>query len=544
VAKKTILIDGDDREHFFLAVDGDTIRIGDTPTHTEGVARNLRITRIHCEVEVEDDRDSMAIDEPGVLSPRSLFPGRTVQLGHSHLLLVSTAPTIEKKVEEQPTAPIHAEPPAAMTAGTSRWLKVIDGANQGRLFRLPDSGTVTVGRSGKHVDIGLDDLYVMRIQCSLEIGGETIKVSHIDGANGTFIDGQRVSQAQILKSGNVLRIGNSHLRLEAGTFPEEPTAPLADQAAKSEGSGVLRAMSANSKVTQKPKPEDPLTALAGQEFGQFQVGKLLGRGHTGAVYSAVNTKTNQEIALKVLAAEFPASNAELNLFVQELKAVQNIRHPNLASQFSAGKVGAHCWIGRELVEGEPVESIIARIAGGEKPSWTRAARVAIHLSRALDCLHQHRLVHGNITPRNVLIRGSDHATKLADINLAQALKGSQLQQTIRDRKRLAELPYSAPEHAEPEGFVDSLSDLYSVGALAYALITGRAPISGKSMDEILNQIRSGWIARPSSFYKKVPAAFDSVVMKLLSRHQEDRYQTAEVLLADLEAIAQMHEIKL
>src|SRR5580692_5859834 len=133
VAKKTILIDGDDREHFFLAVEAGTIRIGDTPTHTEGVARNLRITRIHCEVEVEDDRDSMAIDEPGVLSPRSLFPGSTVQLGHSHLLLVSTTPAIEKKAEQPTAAPISPEPTPTLAAGTSRWLKVVDGANQGRL---------------------------------------------------------------------------------------------------------------------------------------------------------------------------------------------------------------------------------------------------------------------------------------------------------------------------------------------------------------------------------------------------------------------------
>ncbi len=544
VAKKTILIDGDDREHFFLTVDAGTIRIGDILTHTEGIARDLRITRIHCEVEVEDDRDSMAIDEPGVLSPQSLFPGKTLQLGHSHLQLVSATPRIEKPLDQPAVAHTNNEPALAMTAGTSRWLKVVDGANQGRLFRLPDLGTMTVGKTGKQVDIGLDDLYVMKTQCSLEIAGDTIRVTHIDGVNGTFIDGQRVTQTQTMKPGNVLRVGNSHLRLEVGAFPEKPPEPVPEQATKSDGSGVMRAMGSSTKLSQKPKSEDSLATLTGQDFGQFRIGKILGRGHTGTVYSATNTKTGQELALKVLAAEFPASNAELNDFVQELKVVQNIRHPNLVSPMSAGKVGVHCWIGRELVEGESAENIIARIAEGEKPSWTRAARVAIHLARVLDCLHQHKLVHGNITPRNVLIRSSDHATKLTDLHLAQALEGSQLHLSIRDRKRLAEMPYFALEQAEPDGFVDSLADLYGVGSLAYAMIVGKPPVSGKTVDEILNQIRTGWIARPSSFYKKVPAAFDGVVMKLLARRQEDRYQTAEALLADLEAIAQMHEIKL
>jgi pSer/pThr/pTyr-binding forkhead associated (FHA) protein len=541
VAKKTILIDGDDREHFFLAVEAGTIRIGDTPAHTEGIARDLRITRIHCEVEVEDDRDTMPIDEPGVISPRVLRSGTAVQLGHSHLLLVSTVPAIEKIPDQAQIETATAEPIAAM-AGQARWLRVVDGADHGRLFRLPENGTLTIGKNGKQVDIGLDDMYVAKTQCSLQMSSDCIQVTHLDGANGTLIEGQRVTEPQVLKVGNVLRLGNSHLRLETGTFPEE--GPVGQPATKSEGSGVLRALSGGPKLSQKPKSADPLTTFTGQDFGQFQIGKILGRGHTGAVYSATNTKTGQVVALKLLAAEFPASSAELECFAKEIKAVQQIRHANLIAQFSAGKTGAHCWIARELVEGESAENIIARIAEGEKPSWTRAARVAIHLARALDCVHEHRLVHGNITPRNVLIQGSDHATKLADLRLEQALKGCRLQETIREKKRLMELPYFALEQAEPGGFVDSLADLYALGSVAYALIAGRPPVSGKSTAEILSQLRTGWIARPSSIYKKVPAGFDAIVMKLLARHQEDRYQTAQVLLMELESIAQQHEIKM
>jgi hypothetical protein len=541
VAKRTILIDGDDREHFFLAVESGTMRIGDTPAHTEGIARNLRITRIHCEVEFEDDRDSIAIDEPGVLLPQPLFPGKSVQVGHSHLALIQPG---SPGPEEPPAIPSSGEPSPTFGAGASKWLRVIDGANQGRLFRLPDSGTITVGKSGKNVDIGLDDIYVMRIQCALEISADSIQLSHIDGANGTLIDGQPVSQPQLLRPGNVVRVGNSHLRLEVGAFPVEPTGPIQEEPPKSNGSGVLRAMSGTSKSPPAPKADDPMATLLGREFGQFQVKKPLGRGHTGVVYSATNTKTGQVIALKVLAPEFPASSAELDHFAKEFKAIQQIRHPNLIAQFSAGKTGANCWISRELVEGESAENAIARIAEGEKPSWTRAVRVAIHLARVLDCLHDHHLVHGNITPHNVLLQSSDHAAKLADLRLAQALEGSRLQDSIREKKRLAELPYFAPEQVEPEGFVDNLADLYCVGSLTYAMIAGRPPASGKTAAEIVSQIRTGWVARPSTFYKKVPAEVDAIVMKLLARHQEDRYQSAQALLSDLESIAQKHDVKL
>ena len=161
-----------------------------------------------------------------------------------------------------------------------------------------------------------------------------------------------------------------------------------------------------------------------------------------------------------------------------------------------------------MVEGESATAAIARIAGGEKSSWSRAARVAIHLARALECLHQHGLVHKNITPQNVLLQASDHATKLTDLAVAQSLEGSQLQRTVQDKKKLAELPYLAPEQMEPGGFVDGLADLYAVGAVSYALIAGRPPVAGNSASEVLEQIKAGRISRPSMFYKKVPAALD------------------------------------
>ena len=80
--------------------------------------------------------------------------------------------------------------------------------------------------------------------------------------------------------------------------------------------------------------------------------------------------------------------------------------------------------------------------------------------------------------------------------------------------------------------------------MAYALIVGRPPVTGKSPAEIVEHIRAGHIVKPSTFYKKVPAAFDAIVMKLLACHQEDRYPTATALLKAMEPIAESHDLKL
>ena len=91
---------------------------------------------------------------------------------------------------------------------------------------------------------------------------------------------------------------------------------------------------------------------------------------------------------------------------------------------------------------------------------------------------------------------------------------------------------------------DHRADLYAVGALAYALCTGRAPVAGQSPAEIRDQVLNGRVSKPSLVYRKVPAAFDAVVLKLLARNQEDRYQTASAVLADLAPLAESHDLKL
>ncbi|MBX9622996.1 MAG: protein kinase, partial [Gemmataceae bacterium] len=471
-----------------------------------------------------------------------------------------------------------ARPPATAPAPPApRRLKVVDGGDQGRSFRLPDAGTVTLGKRG-HATIGLNDLYVMRVHCSLEIGPHSVLVTHVEGPNGTLIDAQRTAGPTRLWPGNVLRIGNSHLKLEVGPFDDEAVPAAADpwlgeerprvrmphgpsEGPASSKSGVFRVPESGEKPSERgdgaatwaepeepeepeapdvePVEDDTLDGLTGQTLGHYEVGELLGRGLSGVVYQAADQKTGQAVALKVFPAGFPASPAELERVVREFKAVQQLRHPNLVVPLGAGKSGGHFWIAREFVAGESAAGLIAAVAGGEKPSWTRAARVTIHLARLLDWLHQQGVVHGNITPQNVLLRAADRTTKLADLRLARALEGSRLQRSVREQKRLADLPYLAPEQAEPGAVADHLADLYAVGAVAYALLTGRPPAAA----ETPKGVRKGRPPRPSSVYDKVPPEFDGTVMRLLARYRDDRFPTAAALVADLELLARSHDLK-
>lgn len=540
MATKTLVIDGSDPDRFFLGVEGSTLRVGSDPKHPEGGLRGLRVVRIHCEVVVEDDRDFIAIDwcspeQIGELPrEKEVRNGAAVQFGKAHLAVVpdSLSATHAPLPPAVPPTPAAAAPIAETDAGRKQ-LRVVDGGDQGRFFALPEAGRAVIGKRDGHADIVLNDLYVNRTHCTLTVKDGSVTVVHNQGDSGTRIDGRKIEGPEVLPLGGVLRVGNSHLKLERhdpAKFPP-PTSPAAapvEKPAAGPPSGRIRA-----------------TAIEGeaQTLGHYELGPVVGRGFASTVHRATDLKTKQIVALKVFPAAFPASPAEADRFGQALRTAMPVHHPHLVGLFGAGKSGAQCWLAREFVEGESAADAVTRAASGAKPSWTRAARVVVHMARVLGALHENRLVHGNITPRNVLLRKSDQAALLADLRFAEALDGSKLQQGYAEKKRLVELGYLAPEQLHADANVDALADLYAVGAVAYALIAGHPPSAAKTTAERLRENPDTRPARPSSFYKKVPGAFDAVVLKLVAHHQEARYSTAAALLADMAPIAQEHDLK-
>jgi serine/threonine-protein kinase len=209
-----------------------------------------------------------------------------------------------------------------------------------------------------------------------------------------------------------------------------------------------------------------------------------------------------------------------------------------------GKSGSYSWLARQYVEGESADQLLRRLRATRKIDWAHACRVAIHAGRALDYLRQQHVTHGNITPRNLLVRGADQRTQLADLMWMKALEGRALQQATLEQKILAELPYMAPEQLDPNAFVDDLADVYGLGAVVYALLTGRPPFRGRTPEETIQQIQETRPIRPSKYQKHIPAAFEEVVLRMLGKRQEERYSTPAELLADLEPLAAKHGVAL
>jgi Protein kinase domain/Inner membrane component of T3SS, cytoplasmic domain len=563
MAKQRLVVRSDDSGQFFLLIDGDMVTVGGARANASTVLQNLRVVNVHCVLEVEGDHVTVRNDEPaGPGMPREMRPNEVHHANGSELCLqVAAAPTVVKEPGLAPVEEPAASSPAASNQSGLRLKKrllVIDGADQGQVFILPDTGTVTLGKDRKYADIILHDLYVARNHCRIRIAADKVEVID-DDAHGMQVNGKKVNR-QDLGLGDVLRIGNTHMRLEAVVAGEEIAkfagsgAPAAaadeddepieltvvEEDAEEEDAEEEEALPANASeaVRLLYAWRAKLAQLSGQ-FGHYKLGEVLGRGRCGVVFRAEDVKTGQAVALKVFSPQFPQGNEELQRFAAGMKSLLPLRHPNLVGLLGAGKTGAYTWVAREYVDGESVARVIRRLAKRQQFDEKRAYRVAVHVARALEFARQQRLRHGKINPANVLIRKSGQVVKLADLMLGSVLQGSQLGRAVLEHRTAAELGYLAPEQADPGAFVDELSDTYGLGAVVYGLMTGRAPFVGDTAEEVLEKLRgSARVPRLSTINPEAPPALEQIVMKMLARRQEDRYQTLAELLTALKPIAE------
>lgn len=525
----TLLIDGFDSNGFHLAFDDDGVTFGPSAVVPVGILRGVRVTRVRCEIEFVAGEEAI-LDVPGEQAV-PLEAGGTASVGDVRFVFSGEPEETEDAV------------PAALY-----WLAVVDGADEGKTFALPGKGVVTVGKSGKHADIALRDLYVSRVHCELTLDGKTVTVRHLEGEAGTQIDGDKIDGPTQLHTGEVLRIGNSHLALRLGPNP----VPRAESGVLSGSAGPSSRIGPSSSITAGPVsgavrlpappttiirptvvPTDPLCALEGQILATYRLGALLGRGPTGASYRGTEISGNRTVSLKVLPAGVALTDDQLEAFANALKPAIRLSHPHIVPLLGAGRSGAHCWIAREYVEGRSAASVASAVKAGSPPKWTSAVEIAVHLALALECLREHRLLHGSINPHNVLIRKSDDTARLSDVQLRQCLVNCGFEAAYPANQPPGLLGYLAPEQLEEGAFVDELADLYSVGAVLYSMLTGHPPYTGSTPDEVLRQVRADAPEKPSTLTRKIPSQLDRIVLKLLAPVQTDRYANPNALIRDL-----------
>ncbi|MCH2129138.1 MAG: serine/threonine protein kinase [Pirellulaceae bacterium] len=267
--------------------------------------------------------------------------------------------------------------------------------------------------------------------------------------------------------------------------------------------------------------------MALEKLGPYRIGETLGRGGMGTVYRGVNEDTDELAAVKVLSSVLAADEAFRERFQSEIETLKTLRHPNIVQLYGYGEQDGHLFYAMELVEGINLEE---EIQNGRRFHWRETIRIGIETCRALKHAHDCGVIHRDLKPANLLLDRQDHI-KLTDFGIAKLF--GQTQMTAMGGV-MGTADYMAPEQAEGRP-VTPRSDLYSVGSVMYALLSGRPPFRGKTMGEVLHMLRYADPKPVRNRAPDVPPALEKIISQLLEKSPQKRIPTALALSNVLQA---------
>ncbi len=251
---------------------------------------------------------------------------------------------------------------------------------------------------------------------------------------------------------------------------------------------------------------------------RYEILAKIGDGGMALVYRAKDTLLNRHVAVKVLREQFATDSQFIERFRQEAQAAASLSHPNVVNIYDVGHTGTTHFIVMEYVEGKNLSEIIKDTGILDEEC---AISIGTQISSALNHAHQHRIIHRDIKPHNILIT-HDHRVKVTDFGIA-AISSVNITQT---GMVLGSVHYFSPEQARGTR-VDNQSDLYSLGIVLYEMLTGKVPFRGDTPISIaLKQIQDQPIP-PRQINPDVSVGLERIVLTLLAKQPTERYQSAE-----------------
>jgi serine/threonine-protein kinase len=280
-------------------------------------------------------------------------------------------------------------------------------------------------------------------------------------------------------------------------------------------------------------------------FGRYEIRSQLGVGGMGEVYLAFDTELDRTVAVKILPEGLAGNEQRLHRFIQEAKAASALNHPHILTIHEIGTTGATRFIATEFIDGDTLRRYITT---GMK--LQEILEIATQATSALVAAHAAGIIHRDIKPENIMVR-RDGYVKVLDFGLAKLTEPqSSTTDTEAPTKAMVNTgagmvigtaSYMSPEQAKGID-VDVRTDLWSLGAVLYEMVTGKLPFAGETATEIISLILQKEPAPLTRYASEVPAELERIIGKALTKDREGRYQTAKDLLIDLRNLKRKLEV--
>ncbi|MGI8732367.1 MAG: protein kinase domain-containing protein [Pyrinomonadaceae bacterium] len=282
------------------------------------------------------------------------------------------------------------------------------------------------------------------------------------------------------------------------------------------------------------------------KLGRYEIRSKIGEGGMGEVYLALDTELDRTVAIKILPDAFASDQQRLQRFIQEAKAASALNHPHILTIHEIGTTGATRFIATEFIDGDTLRQ---RIRDGSL-LLNEILDIAIQAAGALVAAHEAGIIHRDIKPENIMVR-RDGYIKLLDFGLAK-LTGppDSIIDTQVPTKAMVNTgagtvigtaSYMSPEQAKGTN-VDARTDIWSLGAVLYEMMTGHVAFIGETPTETISLILQKEPAPIARYASEIPAELDRIVSKTLTKNREERYQTARDLLVDLRNLKRKLEL--
>lgn len=267
--------------------------------------------------------------------------------------------------------------------------------------------------------------------------------------------------------------------------------------------------------------------MIGKTVSHYEIRSKLGAGGMGVVYKAYDTTLKRFVALKFLPPDLTRDDDARRRFIHEAQAAAALDHPNICTVFEIGQSDGNTFIVMPLVDGQ---SMREKIQSGPMP-LAEALDLTTQVARGLSKAHQSGIIHRDIKPANILLT-TDGIARIADFGLAKLSGQTKL---TRTGMTVGTLAYMSPEQARGAA-VDGRSDVYSLGAVLYETLTGKPPFEGDHEAAVLYSIMNVAPEPLSAHRDDLPDNLQHVIDRALAKDPEERYDSADALIADLQTV--------